>query len=210
MNYRAHYDKLISRARWRVVFGYAETHHIIPKCMGGSNRAENLVLLLPEEHYVAHQLLVKIHPGNHKLIKAAFLMGTTDRYNNKKYGWLRRKYAATVSSFHSGRKRPPETGRKISAAALKRFKDPAVGDHLSRVRRGMRFSDDHRRHLSEAKKGKTISQETRQKMRLSAIGKKKSTETIERMRIAKRNISQETRARMRAASLLREAIRRQG
>jgi len=34
--------------------------------MNGNNRKENIVRLSPEEHYVVHQLLVKMHPGNYK------------------------------------------------------------------------------------------------------------------------------------------------
>ena len=56
--------------------------------------------LTPEEHYVAHQLLVKIHPTNYKLVTAAFCM-TFDkdgkRSNNKLYGWLRREYSIAKS-----------------------------------------------------------------------------------------------------------------
>ena len=58
MNYQAHYNKLINRARNRL--GYTEKHHIIPRCMDGTNHATNIVALTPEENYVTHQLMVKI------------------------------------------------------------------------------------------------------------------------------------------------------
>jgi hypothetical protein len=64
MNYKKIYDNLISKGRNRVLNCYVERHHIIPKCMGGTDDEENLVELTPEEHYVAHQLLVKIYPKN--------------------------------------------------------------------------------------------------------------------------------------------------
>lgn len=63
-----HYDRLIERARIRKLEGYVEKHHILPKCIGGSNDKTNIVSLTPEEHYVAHQLLVKIYPGVQGLI----------------------------------------------------------------------------------------------------------------------------------------------
>ena len=62
MNYRRHYDRLIERARNRVLSGYVERHHVLPRCMGGGNESSNLVQLTAEEHYVAHQLLHKMHP----------------------------------------------------------------------------------------------------------------------------------------------------
>jgi len=53
-----------------VDYVYYENHHITPKCMGGTNDEENLVLLTAQEHFVIHKLLVYIHKGNYKLICA--------------------------------------------------------------------------------------------------------------------------------------------
>lgn len=39
--------------------GIYDSHHIVPKCMGGSNNASNKVLLTPREHFIAHLLLSK-------------------------------------------------------------------------------------------------------------------------------------------------------
>ena len=55
MNYKKHYDALIVRSKIRILTGYTEKHHILPKCMGGDNSKHNIVRLTPEEHYVAHQ-----------------------------------------------------------------------------------------------------------------------------------------------------------
>ena len=74
MNYLMHYNQLINRAKTRVLSDYCESHHIIPKCMNGSDDSHNLVNLTPEEHYLAHQLLMKIYPTNHKLVYAATMM----------------------------------------------------------------------------------------------------------------------------------------
>lgn len=94
MNYQKHYDALINRAKNRLLEDYCETHHIIPRCMGGTDDPTNLVDLTAEEHYVAHQLLIKIYPNNSKLVFAATAMvmssDTTIR-NNKLYGWIKRK-----------------------------------------------------------------------------------------------------------------------
>ena len=64
MNYEKHYNLLIERAKTRVIKGYTEKHHIIPKCMGGTDDASNISILTPEEHYIAHLLLVKMYPSN--------------------------------------------------------------------------------------------------------------------------------------------------
>jgi hypothetical protein len=39
--------------------GIYDSHHIVPKCMGGSNSTSNRVLLTPREHFIAHLLLSK-------------------------------------------------------------------------------------------------------------------------------------------------------
>lgn len=89
MNYQKIYENLILRARHRIINGYFEKHHIIPKCLKGSDDPCNIVNLTPEEHYFAHLLLVKIHPHNRSLIYAAKMMA--GHGTNKSYGWLRRK-----------------------------------------------------------------------------------------------------------------------
>lgn len=107
MNYTEHYNRLIKRAKNRKHDGYVEKHHIIPKCIGGGNNKENLVELTPEEHYVAHQLLLKMYPEEQGLIYAAMLMtlnSDNHQRNNKLYGWLKRKHANYMSISQKGRK----------------------------------------------------------------------------------------------------------
>ena len=98
MNYKLIYEQLVTRGQERPELeGYKERHHIIPKCMGGSDDVENLVDLTPEEHYVAHQLLVKMHPDNVKMLYAIQAMSMPGSAGlrgsgNKMFGWLRRRY----------------------------------------------------------------------------------------------------------------------
>ena len=94
MNYEKHYYTLITCAKNRTLTEGYENHHIIPKCIGGTDASSNLVRLTPEEHYTAHLLLVKIH-NTPKLIYAAQMMVVSSKYarrNNKMYGWLKRRY----------------------------------------------------------------------------------------------------------------------
>lgn len=67
-----------------------------PRCLGGGNEPGNLVRLTPEEHYLAHQLLVKIHPTVPGLVTAAVTM-TANRPGNKLYGWLRRRVSEQMT-----------------------------------------------------------------------------------------------------------------
>ena len=63
MEYTRIYNQLIERAQNRTLEGYVEKHHIIPKCLGGSNNKENLVELTAREHFLCHKLLTKIYPS---------------------------------------------------------------------------------------------------------------------------------------------------
>jgi hypothetical protein len=96
MNYQKIYDNITRRGQNRILEGYSEKHHIIPRCMGGTDEVTNLVSLTPEEHYLCHLLLVKIYPKNIKLVKAAMFMVSANKdqqRNNKAYGWLKRQYS---------------------------------------------------------------------------------------------------------------------
>jgi hypothetical protein len=97
MNYIKIYESIIQRSKVRVIVeGYKEVHHIIPRCIGGLDSTDNLVALTPEEHFVCHQLLTKIHPTNKGLAQAAFIMGLNSnrqRPNSKLYGWLRKRHS---------------------------------------------------------------------------------------------------------------------
>jgi hypothetical protein len=103
MNYQKIYDQLIDRGKSRVLENcYFETHHIVPRCMGGNDEKENLIDLLPEEHFIVHLLLVKIYPDESKLIYAANMMSNFKKYTNKQYGWLKKKFIYFLSVNNSG------------------------------------------------------------------------------------------------------------
>lgn len=66
MNYQKIYNNLISRAQAREPLSeYKENHHILPRCMGGTDDKENLVYLTGREHFIAHWILTKFndYPG---------------------------------------------------------------------------------------------------------------------------------------------------
>jgi hypothetical protein len=87
--------------------------------MGGDNTKSNLVRLLPEEHYLAHQLLVKIYPTNTKLVYAANMLTMGPARSNKQYGWIKRK----LSVIMSNRIVADSTKIKLSVSAKTRIKE---------------------------------------------------------------------------------------
>jgi len=55
------YYNLVNNALNRgKISGYTEKHHIIPRCMGGSDDKDNLVVFTAREHFIAHWLLTKM------------------------------------------------------------------------------------------------------------------------------------------------------
>ena len=134
MNYTSIYNSLIEKAKNRTIFGYTERHHIIPKCIGGLNNSDNLVKLTPEEHYIAHLLLVKMYPKEYKLTFAANMMANR---NNKVYGWIKRKFGKEISAHLKSKniKRSDEERKKRSDAQKgrkksKEWKQAVSNSHL--------------------------------------------------------------------------------
>jgi len=124
MNYLSIYNTIINKAltedrRKRKLndlkYMYYERHHIIPKCIGGLNNKENLVLLTAREHFVIHQLLIKIYPSNHKLIFALRMLCRNNNKNhirnNKEYQWIKQKIAEELSASQKGK---PNRGNKYT------------------------------------------------------------------------------------------------
>jgi hypothetical protein len=72
-------------------YTYYEHHHIIPKCIGGTNDKKNLILLTAREHYICHKLLTYIYKGNKKIADAFFLMSVEK--NNRNFNISSRDYA---------------------------------------------------------------------------------------------------------------------
>lgn len=147
VNYQLHYDRLINRARNRIVEGYKEQHHIKPKCLGGDNSKSNLVYLTPEEHYVAHQLLTKLHLNVPGVMYGAVMLSFSNEYhirNNKLFGWLRRRYSVAQKT----KPRTPEWCARISAGRT------GAGSSL----KGKHLEDSWRQNISLGKLGQPKSE----------------------------------------------------
>lgn len=169
MNYSEHYERLIARARDRVLEGYVERHHVIPKCMGGSNSKVNLVQLTPEEHYVAHQLLHKMHTDVRGLAIAVFGMTTNPHGHrrNKLYGWVRKVHAQAVSDQSIARWKDPEYREKHSLAMEEVRSRPGYREQFSVLFKGRVKSPEEIAKFVASKTGmkyKTMSAESRANM----------------------------------------------
>lgn len=94
MNYTKIYNDIINRAIFNLALRsalrknkeqYFENHHIIPRCLGGSDSSDNLVLLTAKEHFICHHLLTKIYPDSSSLHNAFWLMHNFISSNQQRY-----------------------------------------------------------------------------------------------------------------------------
>lgn len=134
MNYSKIYDQLVDNAKSKSrnkEQDYYEEHHIIPRCIGGDDSLDNLVLLTAREHYIAHWLLTKIH-RNYKLASA---------FNRMCQNGIGQKRNLTSNQYETAKKyfskyhpcKEPEIRNKISES-LKQYysNNPNATDYKKR------------------------------------------------------------------------------
>jgi hypothetical protein len=125
VNYQKIYNQIINCAKNRasskkeanLILGYSEKHHIIPKCMEGTDEKSNIAHLSAQEHFVAHQLLVKIYPNEKGLIYSCMMMGgnkNLKQRTGKVYSWLKQKQ----SNARLGQNKHNNSSVAIMAAKL--------------------------------------------------------------------------------------------
>lgn len=192
MNYRKLYDFIVMRGKNRNYDGYTETHHIIPKCLGGRNTKDNLTKLTAKEHFIVHHLLTKIHPNNPKILYAYTMMLCENKYQNR-YITARHydKLKMLKSSLTSGEKNPNwknktggAKGYKHSEETKKLLSEQKLGKTRASFKR-CPATEETKAKISAAKKGKPITYD-RTGMYVGEknpmFGKKHSEETKEKMR----------------------------
>lgn len=168
MNYQKIYDQIIDRAkkenRQKVKGGtYYETHHITPRCLGGLNQKENLVLLTAREHFVCHWVLCRIYPNNKKLAKAFNAMCILKKDYQQRYIPSSRTIAEARELNRLAR-----IGLKISVEAIeKRTATRKEKGSYSRTKESVDKGIKTRRQRNSYK-GKVFTAEHRDKLREKA------------------------------------------
>lgn len=112
MNYEKIYEAIVvNRINNEITDGYFETHHIIPKCLGGEDEDWNLIKLTAREHFLCHYLLMKIYEDTtdfYKLVKAFYMMRCTSenqkRYlNSRLYEAMKHEFSKAQSLSQTGK-----------------------------------------------------------------------------------------------------------
>lgn len=145
---------------------YYESHHIIPKCLGGTNDRTNLVLLTAREHFICHLLLTKMVTGQAQIkmnIAMTNFLRTSKTHNrdynvtSRFYKYIREKCAKAQSGSRNpmyGKTHSEETRRKMSEKVRAYNNNNPPRKH----------TEEYKRKMSEAKMGKKHSEESRRKM----------------------------------------------
>jgi methionine-rich copper-binding protein CopC len=138
MNYQRIYNQLVSKRQQTLTEGYCEKHHIIPRCMGGTDEPENLVRLTAREHFVAHVLLAKIYPTNVKIIHAAsFMMYVNEtKYTNRIYQNIKISMSKAVSKRFKGKKLSAEQIEKGASKRRGQVRTPEQKENFSKINSG--------------------------------------------------------------------------
>lgn len=157
MNYLENYNNYVEYVKSQVALGlrpkskydysknfkssYFEFHHIIPRCLGGTNDKSNIIPLTAREHYLAHYLLSKINPNNEGLKFAFYIMSKSN--NSRLYEKV--KSEIDFGKVWRGKKLDEAYRKKISEnhADISGDKNPMFGKH---------HSDASKRKMSQSKK----------------------------------------------------------
>ncbi len=200
--YKKWYEQIVDRAKDRVLNGYFERHHILPRSLGGLDTTDNIVCLTAREHFICHWLLTKFTVGEErdKMIYALRMMRANksgQRYTNKitarVYENLKIEYAEIQRQRILGENNPMY-GRTHSEEARRTISEKNIGNKLTKEQRSKQikaqtgrkrkpFSKEWKEKMSQAHKGEKnhrygveVSEETRAKISAKMKGRKQSEE----------------------------------
>lgn len=173
--YTRWYNNIIDCAKTRTLSAnnYYEKHHIIPKSLGGSNNANNLVNLSAREHFICHWLLTKMTSNKkekYQMWNAFSCMLYRENQNQERHKVSSRVFANIKL-----------VGAKIKSAKFSGENNPMYGRKgvLSPLY-GKKKSAEHIANLSKSQKGQTRTVEARAKQSATTRGRKQTQEHIEK------------------------------
>ena len=173
------YYSLIDRAKSRGFgskkaakshLGYVETHHIIPRSLGGNNSKSNLVYLTAREHFICHLLLIKMTVGEQRQKMIFAVSNFKNRKKDKKsdykissrtYEIIRRIVSSELSQINKGKTawnkgipQDEETNKKRSLAlsGIPHTEEHRKNNSLSRKDKKRTYSEEGISNIVEAAK----------------------------------------------------------
>jgi hypothetical protein len=134
MNHQKIYESIIEKAksenRSRKTGICYEKHHILPKCLNGDDKKENLILLSPREHFVCHKLLIYMYKNNNKIMYAFCMMVSIKnkksiyKVSSRDYAYAKEQFRIYLTSEEVKEKRRNTIyKRKYSSEAIEQYID---------------------------------------------------------------------------------------
>lgn len=163
-------------------FEHSERHHIIPRCLGGTDDEDNLIYLTYREHFIAHKLLTEETPEDSKLFYAYWRMANThiNECTPEDYEKARLKLSDLMKCNNPnkfGHIISEETKIKISKAMKGRKYSEETLRRMSESNRGKKRTEETKQHISESHKGenhhmygKHLPEETKERISASHKG----------------------------------------
>lgn len=190
--------------------GIFENHHIIPKCLNGNNTKENMVLLTPKEHYIAHLLLTQMYDGKNKakMCYALLMMCGNNKFQNRVVSSRQYEYAKNIVSENCKGENASFYGKKLSDIVKQNLSLRMMGEnnpskkypiwnkgkktkaltqtHKDKISKKLKsnnrkLSETHKQTISKALKDKPKSDEHKKKLSELNKGKIISVKTRELM-----------------------------
>ncbi len=162
--YTKWYSSIITKAKERVNrIGYFEKHHIIPKSIGGTNDADNLIYLTAKEHFICHLLLTRMLDGEYKskMVRAFWMIATMGNKNQERKKVKSKTYCKYKELWlsHGNLNRPKTEEHKQN---MRKPKPEGFGKKVSIWRTGVSTGprSDHQKSIAGAIwRGKSRSKE---------------------------------------------------
>lgn len=183
--YTTWYNSIISRAIARSLDKsiYFEKHHIIPRCLGGTNDKDNIVKLTAKEHFICHLLLVRMVSDKELKAKLSYAVWQiTKRYtvSSNMYSQLRIQLSTNTkgipkSEKHKAALRKPKANTENMKGGTGRAKGTKMSEKsLEKLRASIKKLD--RSGSNNSFYEKTHTEETKQYFRTLFTGQKLSDE----------------------------------
>lgn len=199
--------------------GYCEKHHILPRCMGGTDSKSNLIELPVRYHIMIHIVIIEAYPEIRGLRYAMLMITSDGNKNNQIYrkGGLKtfstrflakirensiiklrklgksEEHRRKLSEALTGRKIPREIVEKVASKLRGRKMPEEQRKRMSTLLKGKKRSPEAIKRNSESHKGKKIPLEVRIKMSISTSGEKNPMYGKPRSEETKRKISEKNK-----------------
>jgi hypothetical protein len=158
MNYQRIHDQIIERAKTRQLEGYKERHHIIPRCMNGTDDEDNLVDLTAREHFIIHKLLCEIYPDNDKLFFAYRMMAVMkNSYDNERLYFVGSREFERIRLLANQKIGNALRGRKIGKLSSDIIEKQVQSRQKKADLRGYYHSSETKKKIGDALRGKSKS-----------------------------------------------------